>query len=343
MTPAERANLPRWDGRPGFFEIWFLVVFDPDAARAWWLRYTTFAPAPGRPGDARATLWAAAFDAGAAAPTVAAKRVLPATAFDGGPRDGFGLRLGDAELSPGVCRGRVDEGGHTIAWDLHFAPALRPSARGPAWLEALPLPTRVAHVASETAFAGWVAVDGVRHTLGAARGVQKHIWGTRRVEELFWLYCPRLAEDPAAALEATAVRLRRRTVLGAAPALAPVWLATSSGEVGFWSPRALLRNRVTPGAPGALSVEARSARRALRARAWCDPRTLVGWVYRDPSGFDLHVAQSDLASCTVELRTRPHPFAPWSAPRRLSATHAAAVEFHHPEPLPGVYYRAWDG
>ena len=69
--------------------------------------------------------------------------------------------------------------------------------------------------------------------------------------------------------------------------------------------------------------------------AWCDPRTLAGWVYRDPRGWDVHVAQSDVASCTVEVRARGEV-------RRLASTSGAALEFHAPEPLPGVRYLAWD-
>ena len=64
-------------------------------------------------------------------------------------------------------------------------------------------------------------------------------------------------------------------------------------------------------------------------------------MYRDPNGHDLHVAQSDVATCTVELRTRAHPFAGWRTQARLTGP-LAAIEFHHLEPLPGVTYVPWD-
>ncbi len=332
-----RANLPRWRGQAGFFEIWFLVVVPPGGGRAWWLRYTTFAPRAGAP---RATLWAAAFDLAAAEPAMALKRVAPLDAWDAGPRDRFAIRVGDAELGEGVCRGRVEDRAHAIAWDLRFVPAPRTSPRGPQWLAPLPLPTRVAHVHGEVPVDGWVAVDGVRHEVRGARAVQKHIWGTRRVEELYWLWCPWLVEDDAAALEVTAVRLRRRR---GTPRLTPLWLRTCEGEVHAWGAASLFSARVETPAVGELRVRSASPMRSITAHAWCDPRTLAGWVYRDPSGFDLHVAQSDVASCEVELRTRAHPFAAWGPARRLTARHAAALEFHHPEPLPGVRYVAWDG
>jgi hypothetical protein len=72
-----------------------------------------------------------------------------------------------------------------------------------------------------------------------------------------------------------------------------------------------------------------------------DPSTLAGYVYRDPAGWDVYVAQSDVATCAGALRTRPHALAAW----RTSAPFAgalAAVEFHSPDPLPGVRYVGWD-
>ena len=34
-----------------------------------------------------------------------------------------------------------------------------------------------------------------------------------------------------------------------------------------------------------------------------DPATFAGYVYRDPSGFDVYVAQSDVARCDVAWNT----------------------------------------
>jgi hypothetical protein len=171
--------------------------------------------------------------------------------------------------------------------------------------------------------------------------VQKHIWGTRRVEELSWLYCPHFAEDPAARFEATSVRLHRRIAgILPAPATTPIWLRTSAGEQHWWSP--LAPARAVSAAVGRLTITSTTPTRSVTATAWADPRSLVGYVYRDPSGFDLYVAQSDVASCVVETRTRPHPFAAWRAEARLTSEHAAAVEFHGLKPLPGVRYIDWD-
>src|SRR5947208_8407746 len=165
------------------------------------------------------------------------------------------------------------------------------------------------------------------------------IWGTRRVEELYWLYCPRFDEEVAACLEATAVRLRRRP---GAPRLVPIWFRTAHSVLDRCGLAALAGNRVEVRGPARLEFRSTSATRSLRVEASCDPRTLAGYVYRDPAGWDVHVAQSDIASVTLELRRRPHPLAAWRPPRRLTCSEGAALELHAPEPLPGVRYLAWD-
>jgi len=339
MLASDIANRPRWRGQPGFFEIWFLVVFDPRASRAWWLRYTTFAPVAGPP---RATLWAAAFDATTEPPAVALKAIVPAAAYDAGVPDRFRIRIGDAELTNETARGTVAGAGRRIAWELAFAPAATPARQGPALFDRLPLPTHVAHANSEIACRGWIDVDGVRVALDGAPAVQKHIWGTRRVEELFWLYCPRFAEDTAARLEATAVRVRRRVGGLPAPRLVPLWLRTAETIFDRTGLGATMANRMSTVGPTGVVFRATSAREQMVVTATCDPRTLVGWVYRDPAGWDVHVAQSDVASCRVEIRRRKSLLASWEPVRELRCSAGAALEFHHPEPLPGVRYVGWE-
>lgn len=304
---------PRWRGEPGFFEIWFVVVFDRDAPRAWWLRYTTFAP---RAGAARGTVWAAAFAAGE--PARWGKRFVPVAE----------VHAAVAALAEGRTAGRVGP----LAWDLRLSGGER-APRGPGWLHRVPTPTRVEHLRSEADATGTVD-DGVPR---AVRGVAtlKHIWGTRRVERLYWVYCPLL--DDGGAFEATSVRVRHDR----GPAIAPVWLRADGRERRWWSIPGLFRHRVAPDGPGRLRIRAVSATARVDAVAACDPQSLAGYVYRDPAGWDVHVAQSDVAVCEVDVRTRPHPLAGWGAPRRLVGERAA-IELHQPDPLPDVRYVGWD-
>jgi hypothetical protein len=282
-------------------------------------------------------VWAAAFDAAASEPAIAVKAILPI-----GPSAGSAIRIGTATFANGAANGRVQTARHDIAWELAFPPAARAVRREPWLAHRLRLPTHVAHANDDVGVSGWIAVDGRRHELHQAPAVQKHLWGTRRVEELAWVYCPRFVEDPAARLEATSVRLHRRLAGRiAAPPLTAVWARTGDGVIDRCGVPGVLGNHVATGGDFRLAVRSVSLTRTLEATAWCDPRSLAGYVYRDPAGWDVHVAQSDVASCILDLRERAHPFAAWSPPRRLTARHAA-LELHAPEPLPGVRYVAWD-
>ncbi|XXF77238.1 hypothetical protein P2318_29920 [Myxococcaceae bacterium GXIMD 01537] len=337
MPTSERANLPRWKNKPGFFEIWFLVVLDLSGDRAWWLRYTLFHPAPGAPGEPRATLWAAAFDRGSSTPTVALKAIHPLSAFDAGTPGRFGIRIGDAELAPGRCHGRVASGGHSIGWDLRFTPdAAHAVRREPRGAGLLPLATHVLHAHDDITFTGTLTVDGERHEVRGAPGLQKHLWGTRRIEELTWLYVPRFREDPEARLEALTVCPKQ-----GGPRLSPIYFRDAKTRATFHEMPGLLLTRVEVPHRNEFLFRANSPTVSLRGRAWCDPRTLAGYAYRDPKGWDVHVAQSDVAECEVEVATRPHPLARWSPARRLTSA-IGALEFHAPQPLEGIRYLGWD-
>ncbi|HVW28017.1 MAG TPA: hypothetical protein VHC69_21790 [Polyangiaceae bacterium] len=340
MTTNDGANRPRFRGQPGFFEIWFLVLFEPSNGRAYWLRYTTFSPALSAGGDFRATVWAAAFDAHGTAPAKFVKAVYPESAYQALPA---GIRIGNSELGNGHCRGEV-RGDHTFAWELTFSTASPPRHRGPWFMHhRMPLPTRVIHVHDSVQFRGHIIVDGERRAVEGAPGLQKHIWGTRRVEELLWLYCAAFREDPDARVEATAVRARRELSAGVEmPWLTPIALRTAGDDLGFHGTLHTLRNDVVVERPCALTFRGGGLLRKLELRAACDPRTLAGYVYRDPSGWDAYVAQSDVASCEADLFSRAHPFARWAKERSLTAEHAAALEFHSRTPIAGVRYVPWD-
>jgi hypothetical protein len=283
-------------------------------------------------------VWAAWFDALSPRPAVGMKAIHPIAAFDAGDKARFAVRIADCTLEHGRCRGAVDR----LAWDLTFTPNERPAEREPMLLRMLPLPMRVARANGDVRFHGTITIDGLPRRLAGAPGLQTHLLGTRRVEELLWVYCPSFQEDPTARLEAAAVRLDRRLPGGLpAPWITPVWWRTRGGEGAPGLPR-FLTDVVRRVGPTAIEVDAASFTQAIRARAWCEPEELVGWVYREPDGRELYVAQSDIASCDAEILERRHPLEGWRTIERLTARHATAVEFHAPEPIPGVRYLAWD-
>jgi hypothetical protein len=58
---ADDANRARCQDRPGTYEAWYLTLND-GGGRGFWIRYTTFRPAPGVTAEAHSALWAFAFD-----------------------------------------------------------------------------------------------------------------------------------------------------------------------------------------------------------------------------------------------------------------------------------------
>jgi 2-keto-4-pentenoate hydratase/2-oxohepta-3-ene-1,7-dioic acid hydratase in catechol pathway len=320
-------NEPRRRGKIGAFEIWFLAVFDPASRRALWLRLTTLAPRGG--GDGRAMIWAAAFG-DAARPPLALKTLAPLDALAYG--EGFDLRLGDVELREGATRGEVRAGGRSIAWELHFdgAPARR--ARR---IDALPLPVHASHGAERASFSGWFAVDGAKHELGPrARGVQEHIWGERQPDEISWIFAPELEGEDQGFAELASVRIGKRSPRATTLRLRGGGLDLEVGDV-----PGVLRGRANAAGPGVLEIRSASRRRLVIARATAAIDTFVGYVYRDPTGGEVHVAQSDLAACEIEVHERRGLLL---RPARRFRAPLAALEIHRPEPLEGVSYLAFE-
>src|SRR5512140_26657 len=141
MSTATRDH---WNGaryQPGMttghYESWFQRANDASGRRAFWIRYTIFAPR-GRPGDAVGELWAIAFDREGSR-IVAVKQVQPISACTFA-RDRLDVAVGEARLDDGALRGSASSHGHTIAWDLRYAGGQPPLLFLPERLYAAPVP-----------------------------------------------------------------------------------------------------------------------------------------------------------------------------------------------------------
>ncbi len=341
--PTITANLPRLP--PEGFEIWFFVVLLPHSPqRALWVRLTRFADH----GEQSSRVWAAAWDEGG---VNQARKVLPADAFAAASsRDGsdFEVRFGRrAMLGHGRSRGTCGP----ISWDLTFEPGIGTIRRVPHVPDWAPLGMHVVHPHAEAPVHGWMKIGGRRIRLDSGRLTQMHIWGTRRVEKLRWAY----ALDPAGSfLELTSVKpgpgmpmicaLDAQIFSGDAPRRIRARQA-HSGTGGHapmqWTRTDLLgalRARVHEPGPGILEHVARRGKRLLRVRLWDRPEHFVGWQYKQPNGESLHVAQSDVAHCLVEIYERSG-FG-WR-PVEERVLPAAALEFHQRQGHPGFEYAAW--
>jgi 2-keto-4-pentenoate hydratase/2-oxohepta-3-ene-1,7-dioic acid hydratase in catechol pathway len=342
MEPSERVNLPAWKGQSGHYEIWFVVALDLDARRATWVRYTTFAPAQGEP---HCSVYAADFDASRTPPAIWVKVRRPITDYVAAT-DRFDVAIGDSGIRQGHCHGRVD-GRHHLAWSLDFAVGSAPVRRTPAVLETMKLATQAVHAAADAPVTGWIEVDGVRRELAHGKAVQMHLHGTRRLDELYWIWSPALRPGGAASgqatLEVISARMKRGGLASLmSPRLTSLWLRHGDEIDDLTQLPDALRPKVDRPGPGILDVGWSGTRRAIRVRSYAPPETFAGWAYRNPRGKDLHVAQSDIASCVVETFARKHPLARWHPVSRLVSDRESALELHGRDPVPGMTYVAWE-
>src|ERR1044071_3037219 len=116
------ASRDQWNGAryepgmaTGHYESWFQRANDASGRRAFWIRYTIFAPR-GRPKDAVGELWAIAFDREGSR-IGAVKQVHP-LARGTFARDRLDVAIGAARLDDGTLRGGAASHDHAIEWDL---------------------------------------------------------------------------------------------------------------------------------------------------------------------------------------------------------------------------------
>jgi 2-keto-4-pentenoate hydratase/2-oxohepta-3-ene-1,7-dioic acid hydratase in catechol pathway len=316
----------------GSFEIWFFVAIDPDAARAIWIRHTRLTPAL-REG-ACAINWAATF-AGESAP-LALKNVRMSDAMVVAD-DGARVTLDGAALEADGAHGRVTVGAHTIAWDLCFAASRGPVKRSPKLVSSLPLPVHAEHLHARTPIEGTYEVDGKRVTLGPrSRMVEARIWGERQADEIFWIWAPAFADVADGGMELVAARPRTP---GVVPRVASLVLDADGFSIDGTSLARTMRTRVTLVRPGVVEVRLRARDVEIVVRAHAEQ--FVGYIYRGPDEptNEVHVAQSDVATCEVSVFRRR------TIGLRLERVlHApvAALEIHQREPLPGIRYLGWE-
>jgi len=157
-------NALRWDGRPGWYEVWYLIV-----AGRFWLRYTVHVPSD-PDADGEAALWLASFDGHPSA----RKDVFPLEAF-GTPASGWPLELGPAALADGRATGPgFDLELRSLASPFDpLPPAVRPLAR-----------TRLLVAQPVVEVSG--TIEGVE--LDRALGTQAHVFGTRHAERFGWAH-----------------------------------------------------------------------------------------------------------------------------------------------------------
>jgi hypothetical protein len=281
----------------GHYESWFQRGNDASGRRAFWIRYTIFAP-EGRPDAAVGELWAIAFDRDGPR-IVAVKQVHPVAACRFA-RDKLDVAIGDARLDDTALRGAAAARGHTIAWDLRYTGGQSPLLLLPEKLYAAAVPRAKALVGRPLArFTGTLTVDGETLAIDDWVGSQNHNWGSRHTDRYAWGQVAGFDEAPDAFLECSTARLK----------LGPLWIPPMSpvllrlGDITLsWN--GLLRAIRARGryAPYDWHIETSGPDGDLGLRITADPADFVALRYDNPPGGSKICLNSKIARCELTLR-----------------------------------------
>ena len=286
------------DGK-GHYESWFQRANDPSGQRAFWIRYTIFAPR-GRPDAAVGELWAIAFDR-AGPHIVAVKQVHPIAACSFA-RDRFDVAIGAARLDDSALRGAASANGHTIAWDLRYAGGQMPLLLLPERLYAASIPRAKVLVGRPLArFTGSVTVDGETLAIADWVGSQNHNWGSKHTDRYAWGQVAGFDEAPDAFLECSTARLKLGPLW--TPPMSPVLLRLG-GETLAWNGlgRALrARGRY---APYDWQIETSGPDGNLAVRISATAADFVALRYDNPPGGAKICLNSKIARAELTLRRR---------------------------------------
>jgi hypothetical protein len=300
MSTASRDH---WNGAryepgstTGHYESWFQRANDASGRRAFWIRYTIFAPR-GRQRDAVGELWAIAFDRESAR-IVAVKQVHPITACTFA-RDRLDVAIGSARLDDGSVRGAATANGHTIEWDLRYGGGQPPLLVLPERFYATPVPKAKLLVGRPLArFTGTLTVDGERLAVDDWVGSQNHNWGSRHTDRYAWGQVAGFDEAPDGFLECTTARLK----------LGPVWTPRMSlvllrlgDQTLAWNGLARAISARGTYAPFEWRIETSGPAGQITVRIVGDPADFVALRYDNPPGGAKVCLNSKIARCDVTL------------------------------------------
>lgn len=340
MTPAEADNLLRWDGKtPGFYEVYFVEVQDPEHRTGLWLRYTLRAPKKGSP---VAEVWAMFFDRRDASKSFALKQTVP---FELArvERERLFFSVAGCELTHSGCRGAIEKDGRRLEWNLSWEESARLVHFPYAAMYSGALPkTKVLSPHFHLRATGSYAAGGEKWILSKEPGQQSHLWGTEHAERWIWAHANTFVEDPDAAFEGLTAETKVGLVLR--PKLTMFALRYRGVEYLFNKPQQLLRtNESRTDAPSKVKSHFPVARWIVgggndelrfRGELWSELSHYIGVRYTDPDGSGRVCAHSKVASAKLEILVRDGES--WRVSSTLTSDGGVALEFVGREADPRV-------
>jgi hypothetical protein len=318
---SDRANAARCHDRTGTYEAWYVTVVEPARRLGYWIRYTTFNPAPGIDADAHSALWAIRFDHDNPGANWGAKASFPLGALQVQSRP-FALRLDDALLADNGCSGEIDTERGRMTWNLRWDSREHPF---PFMRRPWHLLSSVANIGVQPAIrvSGTIELNGKAVHLEHAPGGQQHTWGSRHALEWNWGFAS--GDDFWVDGATSRVRSRLgRELVGTA-------IGAHAREQRFLlnGPLQVLRSRGQMSAD-AWTAQARLGPRQLHVEVRPRRSDLIGVTYPDPRGGSRVCYHTEVANLELRLTQGDEILA------RVRRPAAAAFEYGSESPEQGL-------
>ena len=289
---AEAANAARTRGRRGTYENWYVTVNDPARRQGYWLRYTSFNPAPGVDVEPHCALWGFFFDHEDPGANWGAKCTFPLGTLQLQSRP-FVLRIEDAMLSRKGCSGEVESERGRMRWNLHWDSRERPFPfLSPPWH----MLSAVANIGVQPAIKvfGTIDVNGKTAHLEHAPGGQQHTWGTH--QPLEWNFGFASGDD----FWIDGVTTRVRSPFGGELVGTTVGMHSREHRFVFNGPVRVLGNR-GPISAESWTAEAKLGPRHLHVAVTPRRSDLIGVTLPDPRGGSRVCYHTEVADLELRL------------------------------------------
>ena len=318
---AEAANAARTRGRSGSYENWYVTVNDPAKRQGYWIRYTSFNPAPGLEVEAHCALWGFFFDHDDPSANWGAKASFPLSSMQLQSRP-FVFRIEDAILSQKGCSGEIDSERGKMRWDLRWDSREQPFPfLRPPWH----MLSAVANIGVQPAIKvfGTVEVNGTTAHLEHAPGGQQHTWGSH--QPLEWNFGFASGDD----FWIDGVTSRIRSQLGRELVGTAVGMHAREHRFLVNGPTHVLRTR-GPISAESWTADAKLGRRHLHVAVTPRRSDMIGVILPDPRGGSRFCYHSEVADVELRLTQGDEVLA------RVRRQASAAFEYGSESPVAGL-------
>lgn len=290
-----KANFSRFkpSSSKGFYESYFIRANHPTEKRAFWIRYTVFAPKD-QPQRNMGELWAIYFDGDEIYPTKA-EFPIDDCKF---PNKNFFVELQDNVINSAKAEGKAGD----ISWKLNYSSEEKPLFLLPLNYYSGGFPKAKALVPQPFAkFKGHLKVGKQKINIDNWVGSQNHNWGEKHTDYYAWGQVSGFDNSPNTFLELITAKL----IIGGVetPFLTILVLRHNGKEYHINGLKQWFKNK------GSFeyfdwTFECETKEVSIKGRIHAPASAFVGLCYHNPSGGDKNCLNSKIASCELQIEEK---------------------------------------